>query len=151
MRTSYILQYSHVLLDGVLMWSQSFEKDSTMCCCCCYCCNCWNPSNTCMPHRSRIKGWRCMCASCCLSYGADSAGFLLAGSRSSLGGFRGKYWGFHAVLTTDVAVTQVPRFTAPAAWSKKWPPNCGTAPKWKCLEILMSSQSLEELIWTTDD
>ncbi len=41
MHISYILHYSHMLLDGVLMWSQSFEKDSTMCCCCCcYCCNC---------------------------------------------------------------------------------------------------------------
>lgn len=42
------------------MRSQSFEKDAAMCCCCCYCCNCWNPSDTCMPHRSQRPGAVCV-------------------------------------------------------------------------------------------
>lgn len=129
------------MLENVLIWCLNFEKDSAMCCCCCCCCNRWNPSRICMPQRSQTKGLCCLCASCCLSYRADSTGFLLAGSWSNLGGFRGKYWGFHAVLTADVAIIQVPHFTAPAVRSKKLPPNCCTAPKRKCLEVLLSSQS----------
>lgn len=63
---------------------------------------------------------------------------------------RGEVPRLSCCLTTDVAIIQVPHFTAPAAQSKKLPPNRGTAPKWKCLEIPLSSQWLE-LMWTADD
>lgn len=146
-RAFCISHYCHVLLDKVLMWSHSFENGSTMCCCCfCFHFNHWSLTHTHMPDRSPDKRPACtgLCASCCLSYGAGSTGFLLAGSPSSLGGFGGKYWSFHAVLTTDVAIIQVPHFLLLNQYrTKKWLENCGAAPKRNCLEVLLSSSPLK--------
>lgn len=79
-----------------------------------------------------MKGRRSqLCASCCRRSGAESTG---------LGGFRGRYRGSRAVLTTDATVVKVPGFTAPAA-----PGYCQTV----ALPPSGSVSSLEDLkTWT---
>lgn len=129
-----------------LMWRHSFERDSAMClllllllleplksishmyatyypdkrprsCCCCL-----------------------LRASCGKSCRADSTGFLFSGS--DLGGFKGGGGAGRVVMMLSRCFNyRCSRHRFTAAQSKKLPPSCGTAPKRKCLEVMLSSRS----------